>query len=90
MFALDALRPGVIRCENSGAEIALEIWKIPTTSLGSLLGRIPSPLGLGKILLADGREVCGFLCEQHATVGKLEITGAGGWRNHLAVASSQP
>jgi allophanate hydrolase len=84
MVALDALRPGVIRRTSGGSEIALEVWSLPAESLGILLGEIPSPLGLGRVQLSDGREICGFLCEAYAAEGKLDISALGGWRSHLA------
>jgi allophanate hydrolase len=83
MVALDQLRPGVIRRTDGGCEIALEVWSLPAESLGHLLGEIPSPLGLGRVQLSDGREICGFLCEAYAAEGKLDISAVGGWRNHL-------
>jgi allophanate hydrolase len=35
-------------------------------------------------MLEDGRNVCGFLCEQVAVEGKPDITHLGGWRSWLA------
>ncbi|MET1046775.1 MAG: amidase, partial [Hyphomicrobium sp.] len=45
---------------------------------------IPAPLGIGTLVLEDGRRVKGFLCEGHATEGAEDITGFGGWRGWLA------
>ena len=37
------------------------------------------------VKLADGREVCGFLCEGHAIArGAEDISHLGGWRSYLA------
>lgn len=41
---------------------------------------IGAPLGIGKILLADGKEVSGFLCESYGTGGAEDITALGSWR----------
>jgi allophanate hydrolase len=49
-----------------------------------LVARIPAPLGIGKLTLADGDQVSGFLCEGHAVAGAEEITGFGGWRAYRA------
>ncbi len=84
MVALDALRPGVFRVAQGGGSLALEIWALPQTSLGALLAEIPAPLGLGRVELADGSKVIGFLCESCAAEGKPDLTSLGGWRNHLA------
>ncbi len=83
MYALDERRPGLVRVQTGGSSLELEVWRIPSTAAGSFLAGIPSPLGLGRILLDDGSDVCGFLCESAATAGKPEITGHGGWKSWL-------
>ena len=45
---------------------------------GSFVGLIPSPLGIGRIELADGSWVPGFLCESWALAGTEEISSRGG------------
>ena len=42
---------------------------------------LPAPLGLGRVELADGREVPGFVCEAYAAEGAEDITWAGSRRN---------
>jgi allophanate hydrolase len=82
LYRLPSGVPGLVRDEADGAAIDLELWRLPTGTLGSLLAGIPAPLGLGRIVLADGAEVTGFLCEAYATAGALDITAGGGWRNY--------
>jgi len=78
-------RPGLIRVPDAtGASIALERWALPTHHFGSFVAAIPAPLGFGKIRLANGREVTGFLCESEVPAGSIEITHLGGWRAYLA------
>ncbi len=77
------MRPGLIRQQASGAAIEVEIWSIPTKAIGYFLSRIPSPLGLGKIELEDGRWVTGFICEPSGIEGAKDITEFGSWRNYL-------
>jgi allophanate hydrolase len=81
-------KPGLQRCSEGGAAIALEVWSVPRSAVGSFLALIPAPLGLGSIELADGRQVHGFLCEAHALAGARDITALGGWRAFLASLSS--
>ncbi len=83
MFALDEKRPGLVRVAGGGAALELEIWRLPETAVGSLLSGIPSPLGLGRVHLDDGSQVCGFLCEPVAAAEKPDITAHGGWRGWL-------
>jgi allophanate hydrolase len=33
------------------------------------------------VVLDDGAEVTGFLCEAYAAAGATDITASGGWRN---------
>lgn len=77
-------KPGLVRSEEGGAAIALEVWAMPQRAVGSFLALIPPPLGLGSVELADGRFVHGFLCESHALAGAREITALGGWRAYLS------
>jgi allophanate hydrolase len=81
------IRPGMIRISDpaEGASIALEIWALPTESIGGLLVQIPAPLGLGTLELNSGDLVKGFVCEAAAasTVAAKDITAHGGWRAYL-------
>ena len=76
-------RPGLVRVAEGGGAIELEIWSLPAAQVGALLRKIPAPLGLGTVTLADGLGVTGFLCESHAIAGAQEITALGGWRAYL-------
>ena len=77
------LRPGLVRAKG-GCAIELEVWELPVVNLGDFLNQIPAPLGLGRVQLADGSSVAGFLCEGYAVAGAQEITQYGGWRKFLA------
>lgn len=77
-------RPAMARVPDGGAAIAVEVWELPSMELGSFLGAIPAPLGLGKVELADGTLETGFICEPHGLHDALDITHAGGWRAWLA------
>jgi allophanate hydrolase len=41
---------------------------------------LAAPMAIGRVRLADGREVLGFLCESAALDGAADITDYGGWR----------
>ena len=56
---------------------------MPPDSFGRFVNAIPAPLGVGKVTLASGRQVTGFLCEPWALAGAREITALGGWRAYL-------
>jgi allophanate hydrolase len=80
------LRPGLVRDPHTAA-IAVEVWAMPADRVGSFLQLIPAPLGLGKIELADGRWVTGFICEPCGLDGAVDVSSFGGWRAWL---ESQP
>ncbi|PNQ88872.1 allophanate hydrolase, partial [Pseudomonas gingeri NCPPB 3146 = LMG 5327] len=77
-------RPGMIRVAEGGVAIAVEVWQLPSSELGSFLTGIPAPLGLGKVQLEDGRWETGFICEGHGLAGATDISAWGGWRAWLS------
>jgi len=76
-------RPGMVRVKDGGVSIAVEVWELPSSELGSFLTGIPAPLGLGKVQLADGRWESGFICEPYGLEGATDISHLGGWRAYL-------
>ena len=80
----DGKRPGLIQVENNGAAIACEVWEMPASQFGSFVAGIPAPLGIGKLELADGAVVNGFICEDIGVADAQDITEYGGWRAWLA------
>jgi allophanate hydrolase len=85
-------RPGLVRVANGGAPVEVEVWAVPTESVGSFLSSIPAPLGLGTLELEQGAPRLGFLCEAYAAAdGAADITSYGGWRAYLrAVLDPDP
>ncbi|CAH2899035.1 MAG: Allophanate hydrolase (EC [uncultured Paraburkholderia sp.] len=77
-------RPGLWRVADGGVKLEVEVWKMPASEFGSLIATVPSPLALGKIELADGSWVTGFLCEPYGVQAGTDISEFGGWRAWLA------
>ena len=77
-------RPGVVRVAEDGAAIEVEVWELSPAALGSLMTLVPAPLAIGRVLLADGEEIAGFVCEGHAAGTATDVTAYGGWRAYLA------
>lgn len=75
-------RPGMIR-DESGAAIRVEVWELPSETVGSFVAGIPAPLGVGRLELADGSNVMGFLCEPYAIADARDITEMADWRVYL-------
>lgn len=76
-------KPGLIRTQEKGAEIIVELWDVPVHHFGSFVALIPAPLGIGTLTLKDGRKVKGFICEGTAVLGAEDITHLGGWRAYI-------
>jgi allophanate hydrolase len=78
-------RPGMVFTGDGPADgIELEVWSVPTASIGTFLAGIPAPLGLGSVRLDDGGEVTGFVCEPYGLGEAQDISASGSWRRHLA------
>jgi allophanate hydrolase len=75
-------RPALIQ-HPDGSAIEVEIWELTPGDFGTFVASIPAPLGIGKVLLADGRELPGFIAEPRALAGSEDITIHGGWRKWL-------
>ncbi|QHW34603.1 allophanate hydrolase [Paenibacillus rhizovicinus] len=73
-------KPGMIKQEQGGAAITLEVWEMPLAAFGGFVAGIPAPLGIGKVELSDGSEVPGFTCEAYAAAISEDITQTGSWR----------
>lgn len=74
-------KPGMIKQQQGGAAIQLEIWEMPLEAFGSFAAAISAPLGIGKVELRDGTEVPGFVCEAYAAAGAEDVTALRSWRN---------
>jgi allophanate hydrolase len=80
-------KPGLARAHNgSGATIEVELWSVPVKNFGAFVAEVPSPLAIGTVMLADGRQVKGFVCESYALNGARDISSYGGWRKFVAQA----
>lgn len=76
-------RPGLVRVNENGAAIELEVWALSATKIGEFIAGIPAPLSIGRVALADGTAVAGFVCEAYAARDALDITAHKGWRGYL-------
>jgi allophanate hydrolase len=76
-------RPALIRDEEKGGAIEVEVWELSAAAFGDFVSKIPGPLGIGKVLLENGEELPGFIAEPRAADGAEEITAFGGWKAWL-------
>jgi allophanate hydrolase len=77
-------KPGLVREAGfNGPGIETEVWRMSPEAFGRFVAEVPSPMGIGNVILEDGASVKGFLCEVGALSGAQDITEFGGWRNYL-------
>lgn len=76
-------RPAMVHDVHGGAAIDVEVWELTPAAFGDFVSKIPAPLGIGKVTLAGGEEVPGFIAEPRSIEGAEEITSFGGWRAWL-------
>jgi allophanate hydrolase len=72
--------------DRSGAAVYLELFSVPTLSIGRFLQQIPPPLGLGTVELEDGSSTLGFICEGYVKEGGPgieDITHLGSWHAYV-------
>lgn len=84
MWSINDRHPAMMRVQDGGASIAVEIWSVPAAGLASILLKEPPGLSIGKVKLADETEVLGVLGESALCEGQKEITSFGGWRAYIA------
>ena len=82
LWIINDRHPGMIRVNEGGTHVDVEIWQLPLASFAALLMSEPAVLAIGKIKLADGSEVLGVLAENWLTEGQREITELGSWRKY--------
>lgn len=83
LWSIDDRHPAMLRVREGGAAIAVEIWRVPAVSLGTLMWQEPPGLCIGKVCLFDGDVVLGILGEPVLCENQQEITQWGGWRAYV-------
>jgi allophanate hydrolase len=83
-------KPGLVRRPSgpvAGVAIEVEVWELSPEGFGRFVAGIPAPLGIGKVTLADGSSVPGFICEPGALEGAADISAYGGWKAFRAASA---
>jgi gamma-glutamylcyclotransferase (GGCT)/AIG2-like uncharacterized protein YtfP len=84
LWTINDVHPAMIRTPGQGTAVAVEVWELPPEALVDVLSKEPTGLTVGKVTLADGRELLGVLGEPALVAGQREITEFGGWRAYRA------
>lgn len=87
LFALATTppKPGLVRVAEGepGHAVEVETWALSSGALGQFVAALPPPMCIGRVELANGEHVIGFLVEPHAARGARDISALGGWRRYL-------
>lgn len=84
LWSIGDRHPAMLRVQEGGGAIALEVWSVPVSGLATLLIQEPPGLCIGKVRLSEGEEVLGVLGEPFLCEGQREITQYSGWRAYIA------
>lgn len=79
-------RPALVHDSDGGAPIEVEVWELEPTAFADFVAQIPAPLGIGKVTLASGEQLPGFIAEPRALAGATEITHFRCWKAWLAAS----
>lgn len=83
LWSIDDQYPAMIRDQNLGIKIELEVWTLSPEALISLLTKEPPGLCVGLVELDDGKRILGVLGEPYILLNQKEITHFGGWRKYI-------
>jgi gamma-glutamylcyclotransferase (GGCT)/AIG2-like uncharacterized protein YtfP len=83
LWSIEDRYPAMVRSEEGGAAITVELWEVDAAGLVQILMKEPPGLSVGWVHLADGSASLGVLAEPYMIQGKIEITAYGGWRSYI-------
>ena len=89
LWSINDCYPAMLRVQEGGVAIAVEVWAVPTASLATILLQEPAGLCIGKVRLSDGEVVLGVLGEPICCENKSEITQWGGWRAYMEALNNR-
>ena len=83
LWSINDEYPAMLRDDQAGGQIGVEIWELTPRSLVEILKKEPPGLSIGWVELSGGQCVLGVLAEPYLCEGQKEITAFGGWRNYI-------
>lgn len=84
LWSIQDVHPAMMRVVDGGVPIALGVWAVPPAGLSQILIQEPPGLCIGKVLLAGGEVVLGWLGKPFLCRNQPEISEWGGWRSYIA------
>ncbi len=83
LWSINDEYPAMLRDDQAGGQISVEIWELTPRALVEILNKEPPGLSIGWVELSSGQRVLGVLAEPYLCEGQKEITAFGGWRNYI-------
>jgi hypothetical protein len=81
--------PAMVRDEQGGVSISLELWEIDPEKIIKVLEQEPPGLVIGRVLIDNGDSVMGILAEPYILADSKEITHYLGWREYQSARDSK-
>lgn len=77
----DVLRGGIVAVSDGGVAVEVELHRLPTAAVGTLLCALPAPLAVGRVELAGGSAL-GIVCVAEPA-GSVDISVYRSWPAYL-------
>ena len=87
LVAEDPPRPGLIRTDGPGASIEVDVWALPPAGWARFVAAGVPGLAVGRVEMADGSVLPGFVAAADHATGRPDLTPHGGWRAWRAAGS---
>jgi allophanate hydrolase len=87
LVAEDPPRPGLVRTDGPGAAIEVDVWALPPEGWARLVAAGVPGLAVGRVELADGSVLPGFVAVADEATGRPDLSPYGGWRAWRAAGS---
>jgi allophanate hydrolase len=87
LVAEDPPRPGLIRTDGPGTAIEVDVWALPPDGWARFVARGVPGLAVGRVELADGSVLPGFVAAADQAAGRPDLSPYGGWRAWRAAGS---
>ncbi|HEU0113870.1 MAG TPA: gamma-glutamylcyclotransferase [Thermomicrobiales bacterium] len=86
LLSIGDVHPGMVEVAEGGVAVEGELYRVPDDVLRWVLAGEPPNLHLGRVRLADDREVPGILYDPAApaVAETRDISAFGGWRAYIA------
>jgi allophanate hydrolase len=83
----DPPRPGLVRTSGTGSAIEVDVWALPPEGWARFVAAGVPGLAVGRVELAGGAVLPGFVAAADEAGGRPDLTPFGGWRAWRAAGS---